>query len=176
MYRVFTDDEIALWEDYTNGLERGQPAAPMPEPSAARQMADLVDALRVNQHGSLGHQEAMMLDLNGVAHSMAWWFQQPTASFLSALGRPQNGYVTPGQPEESRLFTEFAAPTGPMGPVFDQAAPGQTGVILRDVLFHWIKQGCPAPSAAAMVLRMSTPPEKRNRHPTGRRRGMGVIH
>lgn len=139
-------------------------------------MAALVDALRVSQRGAVGHGQAMLADENGVAHSLAWWFEQPTATFLGALGREQNGYVTPEKPEESPLFTEFAAPAGPMGPVFDQPVPGTADATLRDTLFRWIKEGCPVVSASAMSLRMSTPPAKRDRHPTARRRGMGVIH
>lgn len=176
MYRVFTDAEIALWEEYTNALEHPEQTPPPPEPSAARQMVELVDALRADQRGSLGHQQAVLADESGVAHNISWWFEQPTVNFLRALAQPQSGYVTPGHPEESRLFTEFAAPTGPMGPVFDLAAPGETGSTCRDVLFNWIKQGCRVPSTAGMSLRMTTPASKRDLHPTGRVRGMGTIH
>lgn len=176
MYRVFTDTEIALWEDYTNSLGRTQPPAQPPELSAARQMAELVDALRTAQRGSLGHEQTMLADEGGTEHSIAWWFEQPTVDFLRALGRPQNGYVTLGHPELSRLFTALAAPRGPMGPVFDQPAPGGTGGTCRDILFRWISDGCRVPLAAATSLRMNTPPSKRDLHRTGRVRGMGTIH
>jgi hypothetical protein len=176
MYRVFTDDEIALWRDYTNSL--GQPPAeqPAPPPLPAQQMAGLVDSLRAMQRGSLGHEEAMLADDKGVAHSIAWWFEQPTDNFLRALAEPRNGYVTPGQPQLSPLFATFAAPTGPMGPVFDRPAPGGVEGTCRDILFRWIEAGCPVPSMATTSLRMTTPARKRGLHRTGRVRGMGTIH
>jgi hypothetical protein len=177
MYRVFTDDEITLWQNYTNSLVQPQSAPPQPPlPPASRQMADLVDALRVAQRGSIGHQQGLLADANGVAHSISWWFERPTLDFLRALAEPRNGYITPGQPESSRLFTDLANPTGPMGAVFDQRAPGGAAGTCRDILFQWIKQGCPVPSAAATSLRMSTPASKQALHRTGRVRGMGTIH
>lgn len=176
MYRVFTDDEIALWRDYTNSLGDPQPPPPPPLPTPAQQMVNLVNGLRAMQRGSLGHEEGMLADDKGMAHSIAWWFEQPTDDFLRALGEPRNGYVTPGHPELSPLFTGLAAPTGPMGPVFDRPAPDGTGSSCRDVLFRWIQEGCPVPSMTMTSLRMTTPARKRDRHRTGRVRGMGTIH
>jgi hypothetical protein len=176
MYRVFTNDEIALWEEYTNSLVNPQPSPPPQQPSPARQMAELVDVLRAVQRGSPGHEKVMLRDDKGVAHSIAWWFEQPTTDFLRALAEPANGYVTPGHSDLSPMFTNLAAPTGPMGPIFDQPAPGKMGGISRDILFRWIEEGCPVPSTAATSLWMSTPSHKWDLHPTGRVRGMGTIH
>jgi hypothetical protein len=180
MYRVFTDDEIALWEQYTNSLGRPAPTPPAPKPPAPKppgqQMADLVDALRGDQRGSLGHQQAVLPDEKGVAHSIAWWFDQPTIDFLRALASPGNGYVTPGHPESSRLFTELARPTGPMGPVFTQPAPGGAGETCRDVLFRWIEQGCPVPSIVPASLGADVVVGERKLHRRRRMRGMGMTH
>ncbi|WP_315805403.1 LodA/GoxA family CTQ-dependent oxidase [Bradyrhizobium sp. SZCCHNS3002] len=174
MYRVFTDAEIALWEEYTDSLGHPQPPPSPPEPSPAREMADLVDSLRVAQRGALGHEGTILADATGVTHSLAWWFEQPTTDFLRALAEPRNGYVVPGHPELSVLFTRLAAPAGPMGPVFDQPASG--GGTRRNVLFRWIQDKCPVASMLVTSLRMSTPVRKQNLHPSGVVRGMGTIH
>jgi hypothetical protein len=176
MYRVFADDEIALWEKYTNGLGKLPSPAPRDPPPPARQMADLVDALRKQQEGVLGHREAMLADAQGASHSIEWWFTQRTADFLQALGDPRNGYVVRGQPNSSSLFANFAAPTGPMGPVFDQLAPDGSGLTCREVLFRWIADGCQGVSTGVTSLRLNTPTSKRDRHRTGRIRGMGSRH
>jgi hypothetical protein len=180
MYRVFTDDEIALWENYTNGLGKPLPPTPPGLPSEERQMANVVDALRPQQQGTLGHREAMLADDNRVARSIDWWFRQPTADFLRALGEPRNGYVVPGHPELSPLYANLAAPVGPMGPAFDQPAPDQPpgGPLrtCRQVLYDWIKTGCQPLSTSVLSLRLNTPARQRERHRTGRIRGMGTRH
>ena len=176
MYRVFTDDEVALWEAYTNSLGKPAPPTPPAPPPVSRQMADVIDALRPQQQGILGHRQAMLADEKGVAHTVEWWFGRPTVDFMKALADPRGGYVVPGHPELSSLFTSFAAPTGPMGSVFDQLAPGGSNVTCRQVLHLWIKGGCDLPSRTITSLGLNTPASKRARHRTGRVRGMGSRH
>jgi L-Lysine epsilon oxidase N-terminal/L-lysine epsilon oxidase C-terminal domain/Iron-containing redox enzyme len=176
MYRVFTDDEIALWEAYTVSLASPPVPPPAPTPPPALAMVLLVNQLRPIQKGVAGHAVNMMADLDGVVHSMAWWFDQPTLSLMEALASPVNDLIKPGDPANSRFFMELIAPTGPMGSVFSlPASPPNTGSC-RDVVHTWILAGCPLPDAKPFTLRLTTPRAKRERHPTGRIYGMGGIH
>lgn len=178
MFRVFTDDEIELWKRYTQSLAHPAPP-PEPEPTIppARAMAAVIDQLRRVQQGTAGHQTNMLADLDGKVHRLAWWFEQPTPSFMAALASPVNDVITPGRPNQSRFVTELIAPTGPMGSIFNTPAqPPNTGTC-RNVVYAWIANGCPITAPLEVFsLRLSTPPAKRDLHPTGVIRGQGTIH
>jgi len=176
MFRVFTDDEIALWTAYTVSLAAPPPPPPPPVISPARAMAWLIDQLRPVQQGAAGHETNMMADANGTVHTLSWWFKQPTARFMEALASPVNDLVVPGKPEDSRFFMSLISPTGPMGSVFGLPATLPNVGTCRDVVHLWIKHGCPLLAGAAARLRLNTPLAKRNRHPTGRIHGMGGLH
>lgn len=176
MYRVFTDDEIQLWMDYTNSLAHPEPPPPPGPPSPARAMAAVVDQLRPIQAGTAGHVENVIVDADGVAHPVAWWFGQPTRSLLIALSAPENALVVPGDPGHSRFLMELIAPTGPMGDVFGLPAnPPGTGTC-RDVVHDWIVAGCPVAAEQPFTLRLGSPRARRDTHPTGRVLGMGSVH
>jgi len=176
MYRVFTDDEIDLWRDYTNAL--GQPAPPPPPPKvpSARAMQLLVDQLRPVQQGIAGHVTNFMADLNGVVHSLAWWFQQPTRNLIQALASPVNDLVKPGDPSSSRFFTELISPVGPMGSVFSLPAAAPNTGSCRDVVHQWIVDGCPLTEERPTTLRLFSKKKRFLRHPRGRIYGMGNVH
>lgn len=186
MFRVFDEDEIALWAAYTESLaEPSTPLAP-PQPDASKAMADLIEELRPVQQGVPGHDISMLADLQGTVHPMKWWFTQPARSLMQALSSPVNSVIMPGRPEESPYFTDLIAPTGPMGSVFDLPAASSEGKIRRAVVHDWIKQGCPLqpmaleerPPGVALhtSLWLTTPPAKVRLHPTGRIFGMGTVH
>lgn len=176
MYRVFTQDEIDLWEAYTMSLAAPPPRPVPPDVSSARAMAALVDQLRPVQKGSAGHATHMMAADDGTIHTLSWWFEQPTGTLLKALASPINDLVRPGDPASSRFYTELIAPTGPMGSIFGlPASPPNTGT-WRDVVHQWIVDGCPLLEPKTFSLRLTTPRAKRDRHPTGRIFGMGGVH
>jgi hypothetical protein len=175
MFRVFTDDEIQLWADYTNNLGK-IPPPPHPPIPPARAMAALIDQLRSVQKGVPEHQSKMIGDVHGVLHSISWWFDQPTTDFMRALVLPANGLIKPGDPEGSRFVTVLIAPNGPMGWVFDMdAAPPNTGNC-REVVVRWVKEGCPIPASVPTTLRLNALGTTHDRHPRGRILGMGAIH
>lgn len=175
MFRVFTDDEIVLWQDYTNAL--GQPTPPpAPLVPPARAMAAVIDQLRPVQQGIAGHAMNFMADAQGVVHSVDWWFQQPSRTLMAALAAPVNGLVAPGDPANSRFLRELIAPTGPMGAVFGQAAVAPNSGSCRDVVNAWIGAKCPLPMEKSFTLRLGTPKGKRDLHPTGSILGMGNVH
>jgi hypothetical protein len=195
MYRVFDDDEIALWAAYTQSLvappEPPSPAPPPPSPeSAGAAMSDLIDRLRPVQQGIPGHATNMLADTEGTVHPLAWWFTQPTSALMEALSSEKNDVIIPGRPQDSPFYTELTAPTGPMGDVFALAAgPPPTTKTNHQVVYEWIATGCPIPAAPVAALPaaahiaaphlslwLNTPPAERDVHPTGRIYGMGTIH
>lgn len=206
MFRVFTDDEIALWAAYTESLAPPTSGGKSPTRRAkkARKVADrippdvamakVIDQLRPVQCGISGHRENMLADLGGKVHSLSSWFdEQPsTLALMQALASPLNGLITPGKPEDSRFYMELIAPAGPMGTVFDLAPTDEAFAhesdpprTCREVVHRWITE-MPFRDGGIKVagivgdglftLRFGTPPAKRDRHPTGRMYGMGAVH
>lgn len=176
MYRVFTEDEIALWSAYTLSLTAPPPPPPGRPLSSARAMAGVIDKLRPIQRGKSGHVTNVMASPEGEVHNLAWWFEQPTRALMAALAAPVNELVKPGDPASSRFLNELIAPTGPMGSIFDMPAdPPNTGS-LRDVVHRWVLDGCLLLDEVPSMLRLHTPKAKRDRHPTGHIIGMGNVH
>ncbi|QAU45676.1 LodA/GoxA family CTQ-dependent oxidase [Bradyrhizobium guangzhouense] len=176
MFRVFTDDEIDLLRDYTLSLA-GAPKPPPPKglpPAAA--MEAVIKQLKPQQIGAVGHTANSLTDESGVAHTIAWWFDQPPAAFMAALASSRNNVITPGDPAASSFLTNWIAPTGPMGGVFAQMAVESPGMTCRAVVQRWIANGCPAVDQVVRMLRLTTPSTKRRRHKTGRMFGMGSVH
>jgi hypothetical protein len=176
MFRVFTDEEIALWAAYTESLTAPAPPPPPSAISPPRAMAAVIDQLRPVQRGVPGHRTNMLADPRGNVHSLSWWFEQPTRLLMEALTLPLNGMMSPGKPERSRFYTELIAPTGPMGSIFSLEANASNTGTCRDVVHLWIADGCRLMVDEAFTLHLSTPSSKRDVHPTGRIYGMGGIH
>ena len=63
---------------------------------------------------------------------------------MQALRDPANGWVIPGAPARSPIVRSFFDYNHPMGRAFSGLVPeaGGTG---RDVVWRWIKAGCPLP-------------------------------
>ena len=176
MYRVFTDEEIQLWATYTQSLTQPKPLQPLPPIPPARAMADLIDELRPIQDGNPGHQENLMADSLGQAHTMAWWFTQPTHAIMAALSLPGNELIVRGSPAGSWFIDGLIAPTGPMGPVFDLPSTTSVGKTRREVVVAWIIAGCPLLAELHTTLRLNSPWAHRERHRTGKLYGMATVH
>jgi hypothetical protein len=175
MFRVFTDDELVLWESYTNSLGT-TPPKPTPRPTSLVAMAGVIDQLRIVQKGTNGHQRAMLADPKGEVHSLAWWFEQPTPDLMQALSSPMNGLIVPGEPENSRFLNELIAPVGIMGSAFSMNADVSPSETCREVVGRWIQDGCPIPVEHTMKLRLNTRAAARVINPRRKIRGMGSIH
>lgn len=173
MFRVFTDDEIQLWADYTNSLGAQAPPAPAPEVPPGRAMALVIDQLRPIQHGVIGHDVNLMADADGVAHSVAWWFDQHVVDVMEALARSENGLVTPNNPAESQFIQELIAPTGPMGGIFGTPAKAPNTGSCRDVVVRWVEAGCPIPKPTSLRLNSLN---RRDAHAATQVAGMGAVH
>lgn len=176
MFRVFTDDEIQLWADYTRSLAQPTPPPPPPLEPSARAMEALVDELRPVQAGNPGHQANLLAGLDGQVHPLAWWFTQPSRDLLQALSAPGNELVVPRNPGASVFVTDWIAPTGPMGPVFDLRSTSSPQETRRAVVQRWIADGCPLTLERHLTLRLNSPEPRHERHRTGRLYGMATVH
>jgi hypothetical protein len=175
MFRVFTDDEIALWAAYTQSLAHSAPPAPagLTPPQA---MNHLIGQLRKVQEGVPGHQTVMLFDKDGAAHTMTWWFKQPNRALMEALALQENGMITPKKPAQSRFYTQLIASTGPMGGVFGLKAKSPLTGTYRDVVRAWIEDGARPTGEKHFTMWLTTPPAIAEQHPTGSIYGMGGIH
>jgi hypothetical protein len=209
MYKVFSDDEIEMWRRWVVWLgakpqPQPQPPAPAPQPvppqGSGQLMAALIAALKDDQLGAKAHQRYMLKgpDPNNAAQQVtqpvAWWFDQPIPNFMHTLADPGNGWITPGNPSESRFLTELVNGDNAMAEAFNQQAPGLTKT-WKDIATEWIQQGCPIPAAAkaetfalsaifpfapkskkAFRLGVYASPSQRAKHPRGTILGMGSVH
>ncbi|MBI1381808.1 MAG: hypothetical protein GC161_12060 [Planctomycetaceae bacterium] len=179
MYRVFTPDELKLWEDWCRSL--GASPTPPPKPDPYSDMVRVVRVLRNRQEGTPGHASALLEKPGtGEPHTVAWWFEQPTRDFLEALALPSNGMIVPGNPDASFFIQTLLAPEGSMGSAFDDPVPGLRGATGRQVAIAWIAAGCPIPPAPGKRglrnLWLASTVESVRNHSTRMLVGMAAIH
>jgi hypothetical protein len=199
MYKVFTDEEIRLWEDWVVYL--GQQTKPQPpETDPVTLMAMCIDTLRERQMGTLGH---VMNQLTGpdlvhpgqtITQPVAAWFQAPTSTFMSVLSDPANGWIVKGSAAQSRFITELLGQENAMSRAFAGAGLNTGGKTWKQIVAEWIDKGCPLPPQPAQPramfartpdslgrrtvsrLTLTTSPWQVAAHPRRRVLGMGVVH
>ena len=211
MYKVFSDDEIETWRRWVTWLPNKTQPQPQPQPPApappspptqgvAQLMGALISALKDDQLGASAHKRYTLKGPDPsnagqqVTQPVAWWFDQPVTSFMQALADPSNGWITPGNPSQSRFLTQLVSGDNAMANTFNQQAPGMTKT-WKDIATDWIRQGCPIPPAAkpesfallaifpfapksrkAFRLGAYASPSQRAKHPRGTILGMGTVH
>lgn len=211
MYKVFSDDEIELWRRWVVWLPGKSQPQPQPQPPAppppkpprvgiAQQMAALIAALKDVQLGTNAHKRYTLKGPDPanpgqqVTQPVAWWFDQPIPSFMQALADPSNGWITPGNPSQSRFLTQLVDGDNAMADAFGEQAPGLSKT-WKDIATEWIQQGCPMPASAkpesfalsavfpftlrskkAFRLGPYATPSERASHPRGTVLGMGTVH
>lgn len=184
MYKVFGDDELRVWRDWTAALTAVPPApAPAAFPSSpAQRMVRLVETMRERQQSALAHERAKLTgpDPDGldrrVTQPVSWWFGQPAAALLRALADQENAWVTAGDAMASRLVTDLLDAPNAMARALGATAAG-AGLTWRDVVVEWIDAGCPQPDEAdARPLSLISPAERVAAHPTGKIHGSGSVH
>jgi L-Lysine epsilon oxidase N-terminal/L-lysine epsilon oxidase C-terminal domain/Iron-containing redox enzyme len=199
MYKVFTEDEIKLWEDWVRSDE-GEPPTPV-ETDAARLMVRLIETMRQRQTGTPGHQENQLTGPDpdhpgqSITRPVAWWFEQPAPALMTAVANPQNGWIVPGDAGKSRFVTDLLAGDNAMANALSGIAPGTAHKTWRSIAIDWINKGCPIPppvvaaqvaapfisrepAAGAPIRRLylNSSPEEVLAHPHGRVRGNAAVH
>ena len=154
MFRVFTDDEVRAWEDWTRSLTDADTPSE-PDTDAGRLMLRMVQTLAARQKGTPGHAASTLTGVaagspDPVTRPVAWWFEQEPVALLTALADPANGWVVPGDPASSRFLTDLATGDRPMAAVLGEVAPGTAHRTWRSVAVEWVRAGCPVPSAVPL--------------------------
>jgi len=178
MYKVFTDEELKLWADWCRSLGQPKPPPP-PRPDHYGDMVKLTNALRWRQDGAQGHRiELLRRPGSEEAFPVSWWFEQPTRDFLEALAWPENGWVTPGEPDASPFVTERLVTSQPMGKAFGDPVPHLGGRTGKEVAIAWIEAGCPVPppTRSRENLWLTTSQSAWEAHPTHQLLGMAAVH
>jgi hypothetical protein len=151
MFRVFTDEEIRIWEGWTRSLAEGGPDRP--EDDVVQLVVRMIDTLRPRQQGNPGHAANQLTGdtpAGVLSQPVGRWFDEPTPVLLAALADPANGWIVPGEPAASRFVTELASGDHPMARVLGQVATGTAHKTWRSIAIDWIAAGCPLPPVAAV--------------------------
>lgn len=156
MYKVFTEEELQLWEEWTVWLGSQDKPKP-PEKDVATLMAACIEHFRGQQEGSPTHQRTSLTGPDPrdpsreITQAVAAWFGEPTEGLMAALAHPANGLVTPGSAVQSRFLTQILGGNSAMSRAFDAVAPDTGGKSWRQIATEWIDQGCPMPRPTAPV-------------------------
>ncbi|MEU9273013.1 LodA/GoxA family CTQ-dependent oxidase [Streptomyces sp. NPDC048251] len=188
MYKVFNDDELELWREWTRSLGTLLPPA---ELTPLEAMILLVDTLRRRQAGNAAHTAVVITGPDPAdpgrtrMESVAWWFTQPTGALLAAIAHSDNQLVSPGHPEESPFLGDLLSPANAMGRAFSAIVPG-TNKTGRDITVEWITAGCPLPDLAPPRSQVMVTPMVLSEAMAGafsdggvsrpKARGMGPVH
>jgi hypothetical protein len=178
MYRVFSPDELELWEDWIRSLSQ-PPPLPVSH-QVSKQMVLLINHLRERQTSAQGHNvETLPAPGTGIRQTIHWWFTQPTEALMTALAGDTSGWVVSGDPAASLFVTQLLQETTDMGQAFNSVIPGTGGRNGREIALEWIKAGCPLPPPRPIKTRrlwMHIPHAYYEGHPSGRIFGMGAVH
>lgn len=161
MFRIFTDDEIRVWENWTRSLaDTTTPSEP--ETDVATLMVRMVETLRARQQGTPGHDTNQLTGTTPdgtITEPVSRWFDRPTPVLLAALADPHNGWITPGDAASSRFVTELATGDHPMARVLGEVATGTAHKTWRTIAIDWIAAGCPLPTTPiALTTTLETTP------------------
>lgn len=154
MYKVFTEEQIDLWQRWvlslpsTNGKPPAKAHNPKKKGSARKVVYDnmriVVDMLRARQQGASGHRARIQGPdpenaSQKVTQPLHWWFnlganlvgdhlpeqlRRADDLLLAALSDPANGWVVKGNILQSPLVTSMATGYGDMAEAFREHAPG----------------------------------------------------
>ena len=149
MYRVFTNDEIQLWKDWTISLSNK--SIPVPVTNVAQDMIQLIKTLKPRQTGSADHKTITLKSpADGAIYSISEWFNKEPKEFMAALSDPENKWIVKGSPDTSLFVTQLLSPANPMGNAFSGVIPNTGGKIGREIVIRWIEHNCAIPKVSSV--------------------------
>jgi hypothetical protein len=157
MYKVFTEDEIKLWTDWTREATGTVPPPPV-ETDVAKNMVRLVESLKDRAQGNVGHLTNKLTGPDPahpgqtVTLTVDAWFQQPPTAFMQAVANEANGWVKKGDAANSKFITQLMSGTHPMAIVLQGVAPGTAHKTWRSIAIDWVNKGCPIPAPAPVPV------------------------
>lgn len=188
MFKVFTDDELATFTEWTLWLAQDHEQKPV---DYGVQMALVIQTLRERQTGVMGHASNTLVgpDLadpsKPCTRTVAEWFAQADTpagvlAFMQALANADNPWIRAGAPDQSPFVTQLLAPGGAMGDAFDTVVPAANNLTRRQIAIEWIRLGCPIPAlhteGKRRRYRLWSPPPSGSLFPVPKVRGMGSVH
>lgn len=180
MFRVFTEREVSIWEEWIRSLENPLEGKAL---DSGRSMQEL---LRKMSGIAVGNSEHAGYSLKGpcptekfargnekqkfVKETVAWWFKLLRRTpkkgldkdhhflcFMHALRNRENGWIVAGKPKESRFVNELMR-DGAMGARLRDTRPVLGSIRGAEVIVTWIREGCPDPlPPETEKLKMSFP-------------------
>ena len=91
MFRVFSDQEIQLWKDWTLSLVKKASTKPL---DSFDSMVLLLKTLKGQQQGNEQHNAIEIMEAGkNKAHPISWWFTQDPAFFMAALSDVRNNLI-----------------------------------------------------------------------------------
>jgi hypothetical protein len=172
MYKVFTEDEIELWQDWTRSLAPG--GSGPPAASAGERMVELITRMQVRQEASASHK---IMEIKGpdpsasntiISKPVSWWFEQKAESLMKALIQPENDLIVPGDAGQSKFVTQFIVNNGRMSAAFMERPSSDSSKTWKDIAEEWINAGCPIPGQTQGVVRDVGPAKTRQMSPLQR--------
>jgi hypothetical protein len=93
-----------------------------------------------------------------VVKPISWWFQidQPLR-FMAALADPANGWIVPGDVEQSRFVRELLTEPRRMSRFLILTIPDLGQKSVRQVIVDWIRAGCPIPAETRPRMTLAIP-------------------
>jgi hypothetical protein len=185
MFRVFSDQEIQLWKDWTLSLVKKASTKPL---DSFDSMVLLLKTLKGQQQGNEQHNAIEIMEAGkNKAHPISWWFTQDPAFFMAALSDVRNNLIVPYDPDSSLFVTQLIASSNRMGQAFNYVIQGTGDQTGRGIVIQWINDGCPLtpvihPKSTGFTaisnekLWLTSSPEKFALHVSKKITGMGSIH
>jgi hypothetical protein len=193
MYKVFTDEELLIWTEWTVWLGQDSSNSTI-ETDPANLMAACIDHFRAQQQGEAEHDLVMLTGADpahtgqSVSQSISAWFNEPTQAFMTVLADPQNKLIVVGDPNQSPFITKVLGGNNAMVEAFNLVAPNTNGKTWKQIAINWISHSCPLPQSVvrtrALAIRSNSAPHLAltsstaalDAHPRGKVQGMGVVH
>lgn len=156
MVKVFSQSEIQVIKDWIQSLPTEGDGSSLSPGDAMAVLLRQMRAVGIAEPEHVSHAlgDPRQKDQKGrfkVAYPISWWFQVgDPAHYMEALADPDNGWIVPGDPESSRFVNELVVDQGRMARALVRVLPEAGGATGREIVYDWIKAGCPAPG---------TPPE-----------------
>lgn len=193
MYKVFNEEELQTWTEWTVWLGREGKVQPVIKDPAELMLA-CIDHFRAQQKGTVDHD---LVKLTGqdpgtpgqdLTQSVSTWFDEPSAVFMAVLADPRNQLIVPGNSVQSPFIFKVLGANNAMTRAFDAVAPNSGGKTWKQIAAEWIDAGCPLSAAAqrqrklegtltaASRLALTSPSSALDAHPRGKVQGMGVVH
>lgn len=185
MYKVFDRADLELWRDWIVWLGKtGDTPTTKRYLDKGEAMLMLLSELREIAMSEPSHRRyrlALTEDVTAGSElkslSVAQLFAEPDLKkLMKALADKDNGWVEPGDPNQSPLVVDLLKGNNRMGRVLDQRFAAIHNQIGRLIIVRWIAAGCPIPGEPAPTAKPMDANPMKIRKLIVQQYGMGAVH